>query len=114
METRCEADYVLKSHPYSFYGLVPVPPTCEPDGEKARKVKAVADRAIEELRERRAQYECGELADHEKPEIAENELKEELKSKRSKKMSDEEFDELWTAAIGDVVAREEVVSEGDR
>ncbi|KKY25356.1 putative sister chromatid separation protein [Phaeomoniella chlamydospora] len=113
LETRCEADYVLKSHPYSFYGLVPVPPTCEPDGEKARKVKAVADRAIEELRERRAQYECGELADHEKPEIAENELKEELKSKRSKKMSDEEFDELWTAAIGDVVAREEVVSEGD-
>ena len=114
LETRCENDYILKPHPYSALGLVPVPPTCEPDGEKARKVKSVADRAVEELRERRAQYECGETAEVASPEIAEEELKEELKAKRSKKMTDDEFDDLWTSAIGDIVAREEVVTEGDR
>ena len=59
LETHCEADFVLKPHPLSLGGLVPLTPTCEPDGEKVRRVKAVADRAVEELRERRAKWECG-------------------------------------------------------
>jgi hypothetical protein len=57
---RCEPDFILKPHPLSLGGLVPLPPTCEPDGEKVRRVQAVADKAVEELRDRRAKYECGE------------------------------------------------------
>ena len=60
MQVKCENDFVLKPHPLSLGGLIPLPPTCEADGEKVRRVKAVADRAVEELRERRAAYECGE------------------------------------------------------
>ncbi len=35
-------------------------------------------------------------------------LKETISSKRSRRMTLEEFDDLWTAAIGEIKAREEV------
>ena len=115
-EARCEPDFVLRPHPLSFGGLVPLPPTCEPDGEKARRVQAVADKAVEELRERRAKFECGELVDDEgnlrdSPSIDEQELKQTVSLKRSKKLNSAEFEDLWTAAIGEVTAREEVEAE---
>lgn len=110
---RCEPDFILKEHPLSLNGLVPIPPTCEPDGEKARRVQAVADKAIEELRNRRAQFECGELVDEDgkkehSPAIPEQELKDTVSRKRSKRLNKDEFDDLWAAAIGEVTAREEV------
>jgi hypothetical protein len=110
---RCESDFILKPHPLSLGGLVPLPPTCEPDGEKVRRVQAVADKAVEELRDRRAKYECGEPLEPEgepldSPAVDEQELKEILSKKRSKRMAAEEFDELWAAAIGEVKARDEV------
>ncbi|KEY65989.1 hypothetical protein S7711_06646 [Stachybotrys chartarum IBT 7711] len=111
---RCEPDFILRPHPLSLGGLVPLPPTCEPDGEKARRVKAVADKAVEELRDRRAKFECGELVDEEgqrpdSPAIAEDELKESVSIKRSKRMNSDEFNDLWAAAIGEVTTRDEVV-----
>ncbi|KAJ4295838.1 inner nuclear membrane protein enriched at telomere/subtelomere region [Collariella sp. IMI 366227] len=110
---RCEPDFILKSHLLSLGGLVPVPPTCEPDGEKVRRVQAVADRAVEELRDRRAKYECGEPLEPEgepldSPSIDAEELKEILSKKRSRRMAADEFDELWAAAIGEIKARDEV------
>ncbi|CAK7207268.1 inner nuclear membrane protein enriched at telomere/subtelomere region [Sporothrix eucalyptigena] len=115
---RCENGYIEKAHPLSLGGLLPLPPTCEPDGERARRVKAVADKAIEELRDRRAKWECGDLVDEdgqvpEDPAIDVPVLKEVISEKRSKKMSKEEFDDLWTAAIGDIENRDEVESEPD-
>ncbi|KAG9257885.1 Man1-Src1p-C-terminal domain-containing protein [Emericellopsis atlantica] len=112
-ETRCEQDFILRPHPLSFGGLVPLPPSCEPDGEKARRVKAVADKAIEELRDRRAKFECGELVDEaghqqDSPSIDEEELKETVSAKRNKKLNSAEFEDLWIAAIGEITAREEV------
>ena len=117
METRCERDFVQRSHPLSLGGLVPLPPTCEPDGEKARKVKAVADRAIDELRERRAQAECGNLKDTKgkavSPEIGEQELKQDVSRKRRRGMTEAEFEDLWKGAIGEIIGREEVVQSSD-
>lgn len=113
---RCHSDFVLKPHPLSFGGLIPLPPTCEPDGEKARRVQAVADKAIEELRERRAKYECGELVDESgaqisSPAIAEEELKSTVSRKRNKRLNSDEFEDLWVAAIGEITTREEVIVE---
>lgn len=90
-----------------------MPPTCEPDGEKARRVQAVADKAVEELRDRRAKFECGDLVDEEghqqnSPAINEEELKATVSKKRSKRLNSDEFDDLWVAAIGEVTKREEV------
>jgi len=95
-----------------------LPPTCEPDGEKVRRVKMVADKAVEELRDRRAKFECGELVDEQGApdpvvEIEEDVLKQEVASKRSKKMGETEFEELWVAAIGEIRGREEVESKVD-
>lgn len=110
---RCEPDFILKPHPLALGGVVPLPPTCEPDGEKVRRVQAVANKAVEELRDRKAKYECGEPLEADapppdSPAIEEQELKETLSQKRSKRMSADEFDELWVAAIGEVKAKEEV------
>ena len=117
MDTRCEDDFVLKPHPLSLGGLVPIPPTCEPDGEKARKVKVVTDRAVEELRDRNAQWECGTLVDDKgkslpTPEIDTQELKSTIATKRRKGLTDAEFDELWKQAIGDIESRDDVSSNG--
>lgn len=118
LEANCETDFILKPHPLSLGGLVPFTPTCEPDGEKVRRVKVVADRAIEELRERRAKFECGELVDEAgvpEPmvEIDAEELKKEVSKKRRKGMSEAEFEELWDGAIGEIQGREEVESRVD-
>ena len=110
LETRCEHDFILQPHPLSFGGLVPVPPSCEPDGEKVRRVKAVADKAVEELRERRAVAECGRGLP---AEIEEDELKKEVGKKRRRNMDAAEFEDLWKGAIGEVIGREEVVSSSD-
>ena len=114
LEARCESDFVLKAHPLSLGGLLPLPPTCEPDGEKVRKVKAVADRAVEELRERRAKWECGDLVDETGKaapivEVDEASLKKEVGKKRRRGMGEAEFEDLWKGAIGEIIARDEVV-----
>ncbi|KAJ5835543.1 Inner nuclear membrane protein MAN1 [Penicillium robsamsonii] len=113
-EVRCENDFLLKPHPLALGGLVPLPPTCEPDSEKERRVKAVADKAVEELRERRAKWECGQLKEDGKgarsPDISEPELREEVAKKRRKGLSDAEFDELWKGAIGEILGKDEVIS----
>jgi hypothetical protein len=115
-EVRCEQDFVLQHHPLSLGGLWPLPPTCEPDSEKQRRVQAVADRGVEELRERRAKFECGDLVDEKgkaipKVEIPVEQLKEEVGKKRRKGMSQHEFDELWQPALGEILNREEIVSD---
>lgn len=114
----CDSDRILRPHPLSFGGFVPLPPTCEPDSEKARKVQAVADRAVDELRERNAKFECGDLVDETghhvaSPEIDEHKLKEEISAKRRKGMSQSEFEDLWISAIPEVMERDEVVSNFD-
>lgn len=113
-EVRCENDFLLKPHPLSLGDLVPLPPTCEPDSEKERRVKAVTDKAVEELRERRAKWECGQLKEDGKgarsPDISEPELREEVAKKRRKGLSDTEFDELWKGAIGEILGKDEVIS----
>ena len=114
MEIRCELDFVLKPHPLSLNGIVPLPPSCEPDGEKARRIKSIADQAVETLRERRAEAECGTLTDGQgkaikTPEIDEETLKKPFDMKRrARKMTEEEFQDLWKGALGDIEGREEV------
>jgi hypothetical protein len=78
-------------------------------------VKAVADKAIEELRERRARWECGEPLEEAgtqvpSAEMTVSELKQQVSKLRRKGMSDEEFEDLWKGAIGEITRREEVVT----
>lgn len=118
MEVRCDNDYVLQPHPLSLNGLIPFPPTCEPDSEKQRRIKTMADKATDLLRDRRAAVECGgELSSGEKTiieaketklEISDDALRRQVNSLRRRNMSPDEFNDLWAQALDDVKAREEV------
>lgn len=113
----CDKDFVKRDHPLSLGGLIPLSPTCEPDSEKTRRIGVVADRTVQVLRERNAKYECGDPdADGnlvESPDVSEAELKKEISSMKRKGMSQEEFDDLFASAIGEVVRRDEIIEKGD-
>lgn len=114
LATVCEGDFVLKQHPLAFGGLVPLPPTCEPDSERFQRVAVVTRRGVEDMRDLNAAYECseplkGEMKPPTSPFISEKELKASLSAKKSKRMSQEEFDALWEPAIGEMLSRDEIV-----
>lgn len=126
MKVECEKDFVISQHPLALGGIVPIPPTCEPDSEKERRIKNVADRVIQELRVQRAAYECGEvlppdvLATTEedvktviktgetKLEVSEDALKARISAQRRSSLNEEEFDSLFEGAIENIIGREEV------
>lgn len=54
----CEREYVLKSHPLSFGGLIPISPKCQPDTMKLMNVAEGASRASRILRVRRGEVIC--------------------------------------------------------
>lgn len=105
LETTCEPGFVLTHHPLSLNGMLPIAPTCEPDSTRARRVNNVKKIAVEELREQNAKYECGEAAS---PLLRETEIKKVISKKKPTKMSNEEFEDLWNSAIGEVRELDEV------
>ncbi|ORY10197.1 Man1-Src1p-C-terminal domain-domain-containing protein [Clohesyomyces aquaticus] len=117
LDLDCDDDFIKKPHPLSLGGALPLSATCEPDSEKTRRITLVADKSVQILRERRARYECGEPGPDgqvfESPEVKETELKEELSSMRRKGMSQEEFEDLWRSALGEITTREEIVEGSD-
>jgi hypothetical protein len=117
LEISCDRDFIRKDHPLSLGGLIPLPPTCEPDSEKTRKINSVTDKAVQVLRQRRAQYECGEPDAEgnpvESPEVTEDELKQRMTTQKRKGMSDQEFSELFDRAFPEATLREEVVETTD-
>lgn len=113
LEVRCDPDFIKQDHPLSFGGVIPLTPTCEPDSEKTRKVNSIANRAVQVLRKRKAQYECGEPDAQgnlvESPEITEETLKQQMTEQKSKGLSDQEFGDLFDRAFPEVTMREEVI-----
>ena len=119
LATTCEDGFVLQPHPLSFGGVIPLPPSCEADGDKAKRVQLVVDKAVQELRERNAKFECGELVDEttgkqaSSPVLDATQLKAEVSSMKKRAMNQEEFEDLWRSALPEIVGREEVVVESD-
>ncbi|KAI9673874.1 MAG: inner nuclear membrane protein enriched at telomere/subtelomere region [Caeruleum heppii] len=120
LETRCEPDFVLQPHPLSMGGLIPLPPTCQPDGAKVRKVRSITNRAVVELRERRADFECGTLTADEsskgppKLEVKEQDLRRIVGHGKKREMSDDEFNDLWKSAVGELYDVDEIVVSQDK
>ncbi|KAK5169158.1 inner nuclear membrane protein enriched at telomere/subtelomere region [Saxophila tyrrhenica] len=110
LKTACEPGFVLTPHPLSMIGLIPIPPTCQPDTAMTKKVNSVKERVVEELREQNARYECGDAPT---PEVKETVLKRGMSEKRRKGMSNQEWEELWDSAIGEVRNVDEVTQGTD-
>ncbi|KAI6806446.1 hypothetical protein KC327_g16785 [Hortaea werneckii] len=64
----------------------------------------------QEKLEQNAKYECGEAS---KAEVRESALKDTISTRRRKGMSNEEFEDLWASALGEIQNVEEVVSGTD-
>ncbi|KEQ89835.1 hypothetical protein M438DRAFT_361276 [Aureobasidium pullulans EXF-150] len=104
----CDDGFVPVLHPLALGGLVPVPPTCEPDSDKLRKITALTNHAVETvLRKANAAYECGETKT---PYVSEPDLKTTI-TKKGKNMKD--IFELIDQAINDVPKRDEVKTKVD-
>lgn len=58
LELQCEDDYIEIPHPMSLNGIIPLPPSCQPDTEKERRITVLADEAINVMRERNAEERC--------------------------------------------------------
>lgn len=125
MKVECDQDFILRDHPLSLGGLVPIPPTCEPDSAKEKKIELVTRRGIHELRENTAEYECGSTSSTGKKAgstvvspaklgLSEEELKERVARQRRKGLSDDEFEDLWNSALGAIKARDEVNVQEDK
>jgi len=101
----CIHDFIYKPHPFRLNGLLPVVGECIPDTEKQRRITIVAERALKVLRDKAARVEC----ENETPEgMMEREIKAELLKYKSGALSDEEFDALFEAAVGEVEKRDEI------
>lgn len=124
MKAECDHDFVLREHPLSLNGIVPLPPTCEPDSAKEKKIEIVTRKAIHELRENTAEHECGTSTTRQsssstvvapvKLGLSEEELKERVSAKRRKAMPDDEFEDLFNSALGVIKAKDEVVVTKDK
>jgi hypothetical protein len=105
LEIRCNDDFIYKPHPFRLNGLLPMVGECIPDTEKQRRIAIVAERALAVLREKAARVECN---DETPIGVVERDIKAELLKYKSGSLSDDEFDALFEAAIGEVEKREEI------
>jgi len=105
LEMRCNQDFIYKPHPFRLNGLLPLTGECIPDTEKQRRIAIVAERALNVLRDKAARVEC---EDETPVGMLERDIKAELLKFKSGSLSDEEFDALFEAAIGEVEKRDEV------
>ena len=114
LDTRCDPDYVLVSHPLSFGGLVPLAPSCQPDSEKLQGISTLTNEAIKKLRDRAAEIECGEMKiqPDEDEGITENTLKRDFYDRKA--ISDQLFNDLWRHALADLEKKDEIVISRDR
>lgn len=106
----CDKDFVLQQHPLNVGGLLPIPPRCEADSAKTKRVKEVADFTVNQLRSASAAAECGEA---QTAEIAVEDLKAEVEKRAKKKLSHDELEALWADAIEDVAERGEIITTVD-
>lgn len=103
----CDEDYIEKESPFSFAGFFPIAPKCEPDTEKQRRVMIMNGRILKYLRQRNADYVCGD-ADVDDAAIEQEELRQILLRERQSSISEENFNDLFEHSIKDIKQNEEV------
>ncbi|KTW27584.1 uncharacterized protein T551_03083 [Pneumocystis jirovecii RU7] len=111
----CEKDYILTPNIFSINGLIPIPPSCMPDTEKLRKVHIIVNEAIQILRDKNAKLDCGslKLLKGEKEGVLEEDLEKYLWEMKSPNISDEQFQELLSDALEDIIKYDEILIEND-
>lgn len=99
----CEAGFVKEENVLG--NILPLPPKCRPDTQTKKRVQLLVQKAVSILRERNAKALC----EHGPVEIEEGDLRQILYGMKAATLSDEEFQDLWSVAVQDLMAVEEVV-----
>lgn len=119
----CAPEYKLVTHPMSFLsplangfpgiGPRPFPPACRPDTAKKRLIGALAKAVEKSLAQHRGDIICQSLSldqgEVERYGVDEEELRERFSGQKNSKLAREAFDELFSAAIKDLVEHEDLV-----
>ncbi|CCD26362.1 Heh2p NDAI_0H01880 [Naumovozyma dairenensis CBS 421] len=80
----------------SLYGLIPLPPSCEPiETEKSKELNQITSELLSVLHHQNAHLECGNSADNGLSGMNEGELYNEFMSYRSPWINKEQYSELW-------------------
>jgi hypothetical protein len=112
LRTECDKGFVVANNPLSLGGLVPLIPTCEPDGERPKMIKAVTERIIKGLRIRNAEASCtgkdSQGTPVTTPELSEDFIRESLTAVKKATMTDEEFNDLFDSSISEVARSEDI------
>ncbi|EIW68654.1 hypothetical protein TREMEDRAFT_39562 [Tremella mesenterica DSM 1558] len=126
----CDNEYLLSAHPLSF--LAPVfnglpgvgpeafPPTCKPDTQKKRMVGGLAMEMEKDLAKGRGLVVCagigkddGRQGEGERFGMEEDVLRERYSSRRDPRYSQEQFNEIFEAALNDLVEHDDVIESID-
>lgn len=103
-KAECEPGFVKEVSVLAKY--LPIAPVCKPDTQKQKRVSMLTQKALAILRDRNAQAECGSDIN---AAIEESELRDLLYGLKAASLSDGEFSDLWSQAIGDIENEEEVI-----
>ncbi|KAI9635585.1 Man1-Src1p-C-terminal domain-containing protein [Dioszegia hungarica] len=126
----CEPEYILSHHPLSVFsaltdglpGMEPrtFPPSCKPDTARKRLIGGVAQEVEGYLAQGRGKVVCagmgkedGRKGEGERFGMEEETLREMFDARRDPKFTKEQFDEVWEAALRDLVEHEDIIESID-
>ncbi|KAF9133351.1 inner nuclear membrane protein enriched at telomere/subtelomere region [Mortierella sp. 14UC] len=108
----CPPEYILRPHPQSFSGLVPLAPNCVLNKAQEYQSLQVADAAEDMLHKRAGEEECRSSI-HPQPSaellarqrFSVHELRKEIESLKDASVTQEEFDQYWSLALSELYRR---------
>lgn len=108
MQMKCQPEYALHRNRWSLYHLLPLSDSCIKDTEREKLISEVVKKSLEFLRMKNAQYSCGESNDDSLSGMTEDELYQIFYESRAPWINDDEFDELWSQAVSDLIKEPEI------
>jgi hypothetical protein len=100
----CDPGFVKKQ---SLLGhFLPIRPTCEPDTQKQRRVKAIANKALEILAQRNVDFQCGKYKGENGFDACE--LHDAIYKLTSASLDEDEFHDLWASAVADIENHDDI------
>lgn len=119
MHLWCVDGYVLRRHPFSLGGLLPISPRCLPDTQRQQEIREVKAVLLDELRKRHAINECGYLSSVDLEEVAaqvtsgdgmdDSDMNEFLMKIKSEDTDMAKLKDLLSAAIPEIEAESDII-----
>ncbi|CAI5760580.1 unnamed protein product [Candida verbasci] len=107
LQIGCFEDYMEYAPWYEF--LSPGHKKCIPDTKKAEKINIMIDVALDLLRSKNANVQCGKGSNDEESGISVNDLHDLLLSMKAAYITIEEFEELWNRSMVELMKEPDII-----